>query len=121
MRRADAVATCVATTDDEHVLSFGSDSFVLPKFHSCQHSVLLGKHFESEVNTMQFTTRHFQIACCGCACGNDEGGEIGVFSEFGELGDFSIILELDSFFLKNRDAAVYEGFVQFEVWNAVAE
>ena len=73
MSGSNAVGTCIATTDDEYVLSFGRDALIFRELHSGKHTVLLRQQFEGEVYALQFTTRCFEIAGSRSACGDYDG------------------------------------------------
>ena len=64
---ADAVASCVASTNHEDILAFGCDALVLRELHACKDTVLLGKQLKSKMNALQLTARNIEVAGSGSA------------------------------------------------------
>ena len=122
MGGADAIATRIATTDDEHILPLGRDALFFRKRHPGQHAVLLREQFEGEVHALQFTAGDIEVAGAGRAGGDDDG--VGLSRRLRQCRSTLNVLavtEGDAFLLHQPDAPVDNRLVELEVWDAVAQ
>ena len=67
MSGADAVGARIAAANDEHILTFGCNVFILSELHTSQHTILLRKHLEGEMNTFEFAAWSLKITRRGSA------------------------------------------------------
>ena len=70
------------------------------------------------MDTLQFTPRGLQVTGCRCARGNDDGI---VPRDTCYSGDIIIVFERYAFSFEQTQPAVYDGLVQLEVWDAIAQ
>ena len=73
MSRSDAVGARVAATDNENILALGGNALLVGESHAGQHTVLLREQLKGQMHAFQFTARSLEVACCGSACGKDNG------------------------------------------------
>ena len=118
MGSADAVAACIAATDDQYVLAFCRHEVFLLEFHSGEDAVLLRQHLQGEVDALELSAGNFQIARRGRAGSPHVGVEA-----FGQVADVDagVVSERDAFLLEDVHPAVDDDFVEFEVGDAVAQ
>ena len=118
MSSTDTVGTRITTTDYQHLLALAVNQFVLRELHTGKDTVLLRKQFEGEINTLQLSSRNFQVAGCRCTGRYHVGIEA-----FWQLGNINllIVFEFDALFFEKTKTAVDDALVEFEVRNTVTQ
>ncbi len=119
MSRANAIAARVATTDDEHVLAFRCDAFLLRILMSRKYPVLLTEQFKGEMDALQIATWHVEVTGSGCACGNDYC--IVLAGKCCIAMHFLTISELNALLLQKSETAIDDDLAQLEVRNTIAK
>ena len=115
---AYTVGPGIAAADDEYPFAAGVDELVFREGISIQNMVLLCQHVEGKVDAFQLPARNGEVAGGGRTGTNGVGIESdGQFLHI----DMDSHLEQDSFGLEDFHAAVDDGFVQFEVGDAVTQ
>ena len=109
---ADTIRTGVTPTNDEDILATSSDALVLAIFYACQHSVLLRKKLQSQVNTFQCSARDIEVTGSGGTSGEDDGGELLCkLRQYRSIRDSFAITKRYALLLQEPNATVNDGLV----------
>ncbi|CDA67129.1 putative uncharacterized protein [Segatella copri CAG:164] len=118
MSSSDTVGTRITTTDYQYILALAVNQFVLRELHTGEDTVLLRKQLEGEINTLQFSSRNFQVA--GCRCTGRYHVGIEAFRQLGNV-NMLVVSEFNTLLFEKTETAVDDALVELEVWNTITQ
>ena len=122
MDGAQAVGARVAAADDHHALAGGRDRLIRRDVVALAAPVLLGQKLHGQVNASELPPGHVQIARGRRSTGEHDRIEFPLQRADRQIGaDLDAGTEHDPFLFEDRQAPGEEPFLQFELWNAVAQ